>query len=137
MKPGLYLESVPCDIAGSPAMAVCDRLAAAFANDPELALGVGLAVTPVSPRHVWISMIRAMEPGRGMGGRLMDHLCAACDAHGVTIELQAIVVEGAGGLRQEALDAFYARCGFARDRPTHRPHALARTPRGSSLRRAA
>lgn len=137
MKPGLYLESIPSNIVGSPVMAVCDRLADAFSTDPELAAGMGLAVTPRSPRHLWVSLIRAMEPGRGLGGRTMDRLCALCDDHGVVLELQALVVAGCSGLDQRALDAFYARCGFTSDRRTRRAGMMSRTPRGSCMRRAA
>ena len=131
MKPGLYLESVPCDIAGSPVMAVCAALEALFREDGEISAGVGLAVTPVSPRHLWVSMIRAFAPGNGLGGRAMDAMCAACDRHGVVIELRSVPV-GEGGLGEADLRRFYGRCGFTADEERCRPDAMARQPRRTS-----
>jgi hypothetical protein len=135
MKPGLYLESVPCDIAGSPVMAVCDVLTRLFEDDRDISAGIGLAVTPLSPRHLWVSLIRAFPPGNGLGGRMMDALCAICDRQGVVIELHSVPV-GDSGLGESDLRRFYARCGFVDDEEWHRADAMVRQPRRTTRKAA-
>lgn len=138
MTPGFHAESVPVDIGGSPAMRVCERMAALFGGDTGLSSNVTLAVTPQGPKDLWVSMLHAQRRRTGAAGRALDALVLLCDMHGATIRLQAVsltesIKDAEGALGQNDLDAFYGRRGFVPDDANWRAYAMIRTPRAPVL----
>lgn len=132
MARGLHIERVPADIRDAPSLRVCADMARCFEEHPAIAGSVLLAVTPTSPRHLWISLLHVADPLRGIGGGTLDALCLASDEHAVTIELQAISRNR--GLDQNGLISFYARRGFERDARTARTNAMRRDPASRQAR---
>lgn len=66
---------------------------------------------------VMVVALRAMTPGRGDGTRGLLTLCNLAEAHGVTLELQAVPLDHTGSRvkrmeRARKLVAWYKRFGF-------------------------
>jgi len=130
---GFHAERVPVDIGGSPTARVCERMTALFIAVGDLNRGITLAVTPRTPRDLWISMLISTDRGRGLASHAMDVLTFLCDIHGVTIRMQSVSLkgsrrDGATALDQSSLDAFYARRGFVPDDGEWKACSMIRTP---------
>lgn len=141
MNPGFHIESVASDLVGTPSHRAAENARSAWDEDAALRTGTLVAVTPTSPTSLWVSLIRAGEPGRGHGGRALAVLCAACDDEDVVLELRSGAVDGPaarrfGGLDQTALDAFYRRRGFVASGSRYGQTTMAREPAPSTWLRS-
>ena len=117
MKPGFHVEAVTSDLEDTPSNTAARWCRDHWEGHDGLRTGTLVALTPVTPRHLWISLLRSRTTGQGLGKALLDAVCSACDEHGVVIELKAHPIQGPadtpfGGLDQGSLTAFYERRGF-------------------------
>ena len=98
----------------------CDLLAAEmeafYRTRSDIRFDVALSIRLIRPRAVTIQFVRTLNKGRQNGSAVLDMMVRLADAHGVTLDLTAIVVPetrpAEQGLPQADLERFYARRGF-------------------------
>lgn len=132
MKPGFHVETVTTDLEDAPSNRAARECRSHWEGRDDLRSETLVALTPVTPRHLWVSLLRARTTGQGLGKAVMDAVCAACDEHGVVIELKAHAIQGPtatpfGGLDQTSLTEFYERRGFVMV-PNRRDGRMIREP---------
>ncbi len=135
MKAGLDTGRIPEDLLGRPSTMVVEGMARFMAARPDIASNVLISLTPESPRHIRIGMLRSGRRRLGHAGRALDELVRLCDDSGVVLHLQSVSrprredLPMEDHLEQDDLDAFYGRRGFIVDDRDWRAYALVRIPR--------
>ncbi len=116
VETGITIYGKETVVEKSPARLLTDTVEKAFKSHPQVSKFVDLTLTIQGKSLVEITFIETERQRRkGYAGIVLDFLSKAADTFGVNLKLEAFAAQGTGAryiLKQDELEAFYARRGF-------------------------